>query len=308
MIEYINILAAKLDLMLRFLGDFFSPALPILPRHIHEIFGWTVFFFATSAFVRLFIAPWLLGIAERHKVDVGESARKKWGHQIVSFINCLTTTFWAAYIIIFQNTTLTPEERVFGYDKSLGSLMSFSLGFFIWDLCICIRNIRSYGKGFLIHSLMGMMATLTAMRPFLIHTTGRFLLFETSTIFVNIHWFMAKLGYKRTHPILIINDAFGFLAYLSIRLVYGTILSVQCAKDLLLVGSKAPRIFILIAGLGNVITHSLNFYWFFKLGRSLMRSLFIPHEHTPLEVFSKKQTGSNRHNPGQTNKIVKKTD
>ncbi|KAJ1678650.1 hypothetical protein EV182_003621 [Spiromyces aspiralis] len=73
-----------------------------------------------------------------------------------------------------------------------------------------------------------------------------FMLFEITTIFLNAHWFMDKLGISGT-LIQIINDITLVLSYLGIRIMFGTYAIYNC------------------------LVSSLNYYWFYKLVRATIR-------------------------------------
>jgi len=104
------------------------------------------------------------------------------------------------------------------------------------------------------------------------YPTARFLLFEVSTIFVDMHWFLEKCGYVGRWP-MIINDTMGLLAYLAIRLIMGTYFTALFVKDVWTLWHRIPHLLSFIGLFGNLTTHLLNFYWFYKLSRSLFRTV-----------------------------------
>lgn len=50
-----------------------------------------------------------------------------------------------------------------------------------------------YGKEFFIHSLLGIVGLNLCFKPFMMHQSSRFLIFECSTIFIDIHWILKKV-------------------------------------------------------------------------------------------------------------------
>lgn len=101
----------------------------------------------------------------------------------------------------------------------------------------------------------------------------RFLVFEVSTIFVDLHWILEKLGFIQT-PLQLVNDLLALVGYLVVRFGFGFYNSFLVLKDLWIGGRAQFSVrFICGAILLNVITHSLNIFWFYKLGRAAIRSM-----------------------------------
>lgn len=120
------------------------------------------------------------------------------------------------------------------------------------------------------HALLGLLGLLSCYRPFMMYPTSRFLLFEFSTIFVDMHWFLEKLGYGGTWAILL-NDACGLAAYLGVRLVFGSYLTYCFFRDIYTMHETIPITYTLCSVLANTTTHALNFFWFYRLLRSILR-------------------------------------
>ena len=68
--------------------------------------------------------------------------------------------------------------------------------YFLWDVLCCIWYVKTYGRGFLVHAFLGLLGLLSCYRPFMMYPTSRFLLFEFSTLFVDMHWFLEKVHLK----------------------------------------------------------------------------------------------------------------
>lgn len=115
--------------------------------------------------------------------------------------------------------------------------------------------------------------------------TARFFIFEASTIFIDLHWFIVKvapiyfesaltaylqLGYNA--PLLLkINDLVTVMLYVICRLVLGSHFTYLYLKDLWAVKDQIHFLLPIVGILANCTTHSLNFYWFYKLIRSNLR-------------------------------------
>lgn len=247
--------------------------LTALPYHAYEILLAFLMFTAASWFSYYLLAPKLVRYSRRKKVKDDELARVKWGHMLVSFLHAIIVSVWSLCLWYDNSLAGSVETRVLGYSKPFGQMFSFSVGYFMWDVLCCLWHIKFYGRGFLIHGILGLVGLSACYRPFMMYPTSRFLLFEVSTIFIDMHWFLEKLGYGGS-TIIMVNDAAALIAYMFVRLVFGSYLTLKFLRDLHTMWSHVPLFFSLISLLGNVTTHTLNFYWFYKLGRSAYRTMF----------------------------------
>jgi hypothetical protein len=248
--------------------------LKALPAHGYDILVAFLLFTVASWFSYYFVAPVLVHYSRKRMVKDDELARIKWGHMLVSFLHAIIVSFWSLYLWYDNTLADSVEKRVLGYSKPFGYMFSFSVGYFIWDFMCCIWFRRYYGKGFLIHALLGLAGLTCCYRPFMMYPTSRFLLFEVSTIFIDMHWFLEKLGYGGTIWIMI-NDGIALLAYLGVRLIFGSYLTFKFVRDLRAMWYSVPLIYSVLSLVGNLTTHALNFYWFYKLLRAAYRSIFL---------------------------------
>lgn len=253
-----------------------------LPNHGYQAFVAFAMFTATSWIFYYLIAPALILYSRKKKLKDDDHARAKWGHMAASFLHAIIACGWTLYLWYDNTLAHTLQDRVFGYSSDYGSMFAFSAGYFLWDVFCCAWHIRHYGKGFFIHSLLGLGGVLCCYRPFMMYPTSRFLLFEFSTIFVDMHWFLEKLGHGGGRLILI-NDFFGLLAYIGFRLTFGSYLTYRFLKDLSRMYTLVPLPLTLGSLLANLTTHVLNFYWFYKLGRSLLRRCLVKEKTSSIK-------------------------
>lgn len=256
-----------------------------LPDHGYQILLSWFLFGSTSYICYYFIAPKLIPFASKKSkttqnkminntgpVSVEESIRIKWGHMLTSTFHCLITIWWSTYLWYSKTLATTLESRVHGYLPIYGNLMAFTIGYFLFDFSLCVYHVRMYGYGFIIHAILGIVSMSLSLRPCMMYPASRFLIFELSTLFVNSHWIIEKLGFGGTKLILV-NDIIGFLIYVVVRLFFGPYLTYRFASDLYAERHKIKITFSILASLGHITTHTLNFYWFFKLLKSVRKSM-----------------------------------
>ena len=118
--------------------------------------------------------------------------------------------------------------------------MSLSVGYFIWDLTLCIRDFKRMGIAFTIHALFGVFSLGI---PLLVSPHGPqgvphverlvyygccVFLFEYSTPFLNIRTFLYNKGLGSS-TIYAINNAVFALMFMLSRIVYGIPLCLSMA-------------------------------------------------------------------------------
>ncbi|KAG6880244.1 hypothetical protein C0992_001812 [Termitomyces sp. T32_za158] len=97
-------------------------------------------------------------------------------------------------------------------------------------------------------------------RPFVAYYGLRCLLWETSTFFLNIHWFMDKTG-RTGSTAQFVNGMFLLSAFFGVRLVYGGKVSIEFMRTLIEVRHEVPRMYVVVFGTGNVLLTGLNWLW-----------------------------------------------
>jgi TLC domain len=92
--------------------------------------------------------------------------------------------------IVIPLSLLKPslQDNLFGSSLFASKLYSFTIGYFLWDVCITILHFDQTGWPFLFHALACMCVFSFSLYPFAQGYGQVFLLFEVSTVFLNIHW------------------------------------------------------------------------------------------------------------------------
>ena len=134
-----------------------------------------------------------------------------------------------------------------------------------------------------------------------------FILWELSTPFLNIHWFLDKLG-KTGSKIQLYNGLALIATFFSCRLVYGTYQSFLIFQDIWNCIGRTPDPSLLVSSdtkttmmgfvtddttvptwlavaylASNITLNSLNSYWFFKMIQALHKRFQPPAEAAPLQ-------------------------
>ncbi|KAI9483784.1 MAG: TLC domain-containing protein [Benjaminiella poitrasii] len=184
-----------------------------------------------------------------------------WHIHVVSTVHCIAVVLGSFFI--FADNTLH-QDRVFGYVRWAADIYSISCGYFLWDTVIAIYFYKYQGISMVFHGIASFSVFLFSFRPFVNYYGAIFLMYELSTIFLNFHWFMDKLGWTGSR-IQLINGIVLLLAFFGARIVFGTIMSYKMWYDISSVKDHVPLRYYIVYGGGNLITTCLNFWWFSQM-------------------------------------------
>jgi len=158
---------------------------------------------------------------------------------------------------------------LYGDTWELRIVEAVSCGYFLWDSVVMILywgcNDYFGMEGFL-HGAVCFCVYIATMRPFGMYITGLHLLFEWSTPFLHIRWFLIKFG-RGTTWYAIANDYLFVLVFFLCRVAMGPY---YLYRYLTLMWVYWSSIFHLVMFPAIVISNSLNYYWFFLILQSAL--------------------------------------
>jgi len=248
---------------LLFESFFNSISLPKLTYHWHVLLLSTLACNVTVVISRLISSNFF----QKTYNDLQGLKRLNWDIHFVSMTHCLIVVLFS--IPIFWDEELI-RDKVFGYDDYAGNVYSIACGYFLWDALVSLYHVREFGIGFVLHGTCCFGVFLFAYRPFLNYYGAVFLMFEISTPFLNIHWFMDKLGLTGTLPQLI-NGVCLLTSFFSVRIIWGFYMSYHTFQSVLQVIDQVPTFLCVIYGTANIILNCLNLFWFVKMIEALLK-------------------------------------
>ncbi|OBZ90249.1 putative TLC domain-containing protein C17A2.02c [Choanephora cucurbitarum] len=184
-----------------------------------------------------------------------------WHVHVVSTVHCLLVVTGSFFI--FADNTLH-QDRVFGYVRWAADIYSISCGYFLWDTIIAIYFYKYQGISMVIHGIASFSVFIFSFRPFINYYGAVFLMYEISTIFLNFHWFMDKLGWTGS-KIQLVNGIVLLLTFFGARVVFGPYMSYKLWNDIYAVKEDVPLRYWIVYGVANVATTCLNFWWFSQM-------------------------------------------
>lgn len=226
-----------------------------LPTLFLSFFGFTL--------VHLVLAPRLSARIAPHSWSAlkGRRARNNWSIHVVSQVHTLIIVPMSIWCMVGESEEME-NNKAFGWSDRVGYTFAVACGYFIWDTLDAIINFVDVG--FVIHGVACTLIYTMSYRPFVGYYGARCLLWEISTFFLNIHWFLDKTN--RTGTTFQLVNGFALLfAFFSVRLVYGGSISYQFFVTLRNIWREIPFCYTFIFGLSNFALQGLNWLWFSKM-------------------------------------------
>ena len=170
------------------------------------------------------------------------------------------------------------------------ALVEWTVGYFIWDLVICI--MESWGIGFLVHAILCLLVYSLSLLPFALWAGVACLLFELSTPFGNLLAICRGLGVRSGSFFYFVSVGFTLCFGLS-RIAFGVPFCLAfCSQVLVYVFAcfdSSASLTCSLQSLGlyllllfsNLILTLLNCYWFIAIIRGVCKILFAPAPITP---------------------------
>ncbi|KAJ9638175.1 hypothetical protein H2204_004486 [Knufia peltigerae] len=200
-----------------------------LPLHVHQVLVAfltyeTLFLVVSPALSQVFLPQLYGNLPKRTKIN--------WNVRVVSFIQATFICYQAIGVIV-QDTSrrnTNYDDRLWVYSSASGNVQAYAAGYFLWDVVVSIQHFQILGPTSLMHALAALMVTSLGFRPFANFYGINFVLYELSTPFLNIHWFLDKLG-KTGGWAQLGNGIVLIVAFFGCRLVWGAYQTMNLMTD-----------------------------------------------------------------------------
>lgn len=255
----------KTDPLLKY--SWFPDSESLYLSHLHEIvysflFYQVVFFYVAPRINSLLFGSHYTGLKNK-------KAKIDFDVHTVSMFQCVVS-FAVIYPILFLSVNLDVVDY---YDHACSLAAAVSAGYFIWDLTVCLKYFSLYGIEFTAHACVSLYVMLVTLLPLCQTWIGKFLLFEASTPFVNINWYIIQLTSEKDRakkvqvPLIlnIINGLCLMTVFFSVRIVWGNIANIFLFKNMWNARDRVPVIRSVIMVTLNFILNTLNLIWFSKM-------------------------------------------
>ena len=134
-------------------------------------------------------------------------------------MRCVSTLF-ACSVLPFTWYSLCFQHQWF-----MRFTVQYALGFFLWDLHLCIKYFKNYGIAFLLHAVFCTMTYFIAsVYQSMITYSLMALCYESSTPLLNLRWLLRTVLKHDGKWWIYCNQAFA-VVFLSVRMGYGSYLT-----------------------------------------------------------------------------------
>ncbi|PYI06410.1 DUF887-domain-containing protein [Aspergillus sclerotiicarbonarius CBS 121057] len=217
------------------LRDFVEPwalylNVPALTEHAHEV----VIAFVGYLFIHFILSPVLSPLLfPRYYPKLNPRTKLNWDVHVVSLVQSTFINAMALWVMFVddERNSMTTGERIYGYTGTCGLVSAFAAGYFVYDLIVSTIYIKLFGVGMLFHAISALWVFSFGFRPFVNFYSPVFILYELSSPFLNIHWFLDKVNLTGS-KIQWYNGMLLLFTFFSCRLVWGTYQSVAVYRDM----------------------------------------------------------------------------
>jgi hypothetical protein len=133
-----------------------AAALPSLPQHAHEVLFAIGLYSLTMGVVSPAVSSVL--VPKTYK-GFDRRTRISWDIHFVSFVQACIVNALSFYLIFYDEERKAWrgeenwEKRIWGYTGMTGFTQSMALGYFLWDLYMCLRYLNIFGWGMVVHAV-----------------------------------------------------------------------------------------------------------------------------------------------------------
>lgn len=245
--------------------------LNLFEEHWHEV-AISLAFYGVIHILSPLLMPILVG---KHYTTLPKKTRINFDVHVVSMVQC----FISIALLVpmwnhpnWQNRMADPKSSVEGTTQYGALVAAFTVGYFVWDVLVCLIYFDLFGIGFLGHGIAALYVFSCCLIPYAQPWIPAFLLFELSTPFVNINWFASKLpsGAIST-KVFLINGICLLVTFFTVRILWGFYAVTLVARDMYAVWNDNPKFLPVSILLLNIMLDVLNLFWFQKMIKIAMK-------------------------------------
>ncbi|EKM55071.1 uncharacterized protein PHACADRAFT_255411 [Phanerochaete carnosa HHB-10118-sp] len=239
---------------------------PNFPLVAYSALGFTAIHVGVAPLLSRWLAPESYGKLKNRR------ARNNWNIHVVSLVHAVAVM--ALALRAFNEPALI-ADKVFGWHRTAEVANSVAVGYFLWDTIDALVTFTDLG--FVLHGLACVVMYSLVFKPYLEYFSCRFLLWELSTPFLNIHWFLDKTG-RTGSTLQLVNGILLLSTFFLARIVYGWHISITFWRVMFTrpVRAAMPPVFWTTFLLGHATLTLLNLIWMTKMVRALRKRFDNP--------------------------------
>ncbi|CAL9734289.1 hypothetical protein MOSE0_E02630 [Monosporozyma servazzii] len=266
-----QIIIQTVDPLLKY--SWFSQSNNYYLLHLHEIAYAFLFYQTISSFIAPMVNRLIFG--ERYTSIKDEKLKIDFDIHVVSMVQALISLYiiWPVLTLPFFSHNIATYQN--DYCSMVSSL---SAGYFVWDLIVCLKYIHIYGFQYLIHAVVALYGSLVPLMPVIQVWVPKILMYEASTPFVNINWYIMQLTSPPTasnlKPVNVpmwfnaLNGVCLMAVFFVVRIVWGNIAQVMYFHQLFKYRNDMTTLkayLSLLLAFVALVLNILNMFWFNKM-------------------------------------------
>ena len=165
--------------------------------HLPAVLFFYIFFALTSGTSRVLTAVVFKNKLAQMDLKAQKKFRVSWAHHIVAFLNAVISSSMALHYILGKDHSF--KSGTLEYFPEAARIISLAIGYFIWDVQICLKYFSLYGFSFALHGVMALITLVISFQPYMMNLICYYMLVEISTIFLHINWFLIKVIVQNTN-------------------------------------------------------------------------------------------------------------
>lgn len=246
--------------------------------HYHEIL-YSFIFYNLLFFVCPLVGKLLFG--KNYTEIKNKKLKMNFDIHLIAFFQCILSILICIPLLVKNyslNVDASDFEMLESYDYRFSFVSAITIGYFLWDSLICLKYFDLFGFEFLLHAFASLFVFSITLLPFFQYWIPRFLMFELSSPFVNINWFISKLPKE---SVSLRFNAFNgiclLVTFFTVRIGWGFTAIALVIKQLYSSWDKLSTLkktisFIVV--FLNLNLDILNLFWFSKMVRIAKKMLF----------------------------------
>ncbi|KAJ1669850.1 hypothetical protein GGF44_001650 [Coemansia sp. RSA 1694] len=190
-------------------------------------------------------------------------------------LTLLHSAFDSAFILAYLNNPALNGDKMSGYNEQFEYFLAIVLGYYIWDLSVCLSDYSNFGLMYLIHGSLGVFGLLILTSRQLQFYAIPYLLPELSSVFLNLRHLLKYAG--RTDSLVYkVNFLLFVVAFISIRVGFEAYHSGLLALNVYRgnTGNAFYPFAVYFAILGITLT-ALNLIWLRQILNAAYFTLFV---------------------------------
>ena len=237
----------------------------LLERHLDTftigLASWTVIhLFVWLAFPVIF--PYSYRVASKH-------TRIKFRPKSVAFVFSLVIV-WYAWPIVFSRDFegMRKGDPLLSYDPYVHGVYALALSYFVYDFIVTLLN--GDPVEFLAHAFLCMLIYWQTFTPFMTYYGAGLLLFEASTPFLHLRWFLLQLGWDRKSRLSRVNSLVFAVTFFVSRIIWGFYLCLEGFIYLQGFKERVGPVVFYFTHIAGFLLNLLNLYWFTIIVRNAL--------------------------------------